>query len=75
MSMIYKKAIPKMKIAIICFKVGCVLAASIMIGYWVYKFHKNDDITSIEYKSIIDLNDVVLPELSLCLREPFYLGL
>ena len=62
---------PKMKSPIICFKVCCVLAASIMIGYWMYKFHKNDDITSIEYKTIMDLDDVVLPELSLCLREPF----
>ena len=74
MSIYDKKAIPKMKSLIICFKVCCVLAASIMIGYWVYKFHKNDDITSIEYKSIMDLDDVVLPELSLCLREPFLPG-
>ena len=62
---------PKMKSIIICFKVFCVLAASIMIGYWIYKFDKNEDITSIEYKIIMDLDDVVLPELSLCLREPF----
>ena len=71
MPIIDKKAMPKMKSFIICFKASCLLAASIMIGYWVYKFHKNDDIASIEYKSIMDLDDVVLPELSLCLREPF----
>ena len=71
MPIINKKEGPKMKSLIICFKVCCVLAANIMIGYWVYKFHENDDIVSIEYKSIMDLDDVVLPELSLCLREPF----
>ena len=71
MSIIYKKAMPKMKSLTICFKVCCVLAASIMVGFWVCKFQKNEDITLIEYKSIMDLDDVVLPELSLCLREPF----
>ena len=59
-----------MKNVIKAFKLLCVLAASIMIGYWLYKFHKNDDITLIEYKSVLDLDDVILPELSLCLRDP-----
>ena len=71
MSSTDRKAVSNMKNFTIGFKFFCVLAASIMIGYWVYKFHKNDDITLIEYKSIVDLDDVVLPELSICLREPF----
>ena len=60
-----------MKYLEITFKLSCILAVSLMIGYWIYKFNRNDDITLIEYKSVNELDDVILPELSLCIREPF----
>ena len=39
------------------FKLSCVIAATFMIAYWMYKFHKNEDITLIEYKLVEDLKD------------------
>ena len=55
----------------IAFKLSCVIAATFMIAFWIYKFHKNEDSTLVEYRSVKNLKDIILPELSLCLREPF----
>ena len=38
----------------------------------MYKFHKNEDTTLIEYKLVEDLKDMILPELSFCLRDLFF---
>ena len=54
-----------------CFKWTCVLTACVMIGYWVIKYAKNDDITLIEYKEYKDTDSVHLPAMSLCFVGPF----
>ena len=38
----------------------------------MYKFHENEDSILIEYKLVEDLKDMILPELSFCLRDPFF---
>ena len=54
------------------FRVLCILATAFMIGYWLYKFQKNEDITLVEYKPVDELHEAVIwPELSFCFRGPF----
>ena len=42
-----------------------------MVGYWIYKFHKNEDITVIEYSSPEGDVNVIYPALTICLGNPF----
>ena len=45
-----------------------------MVGYWLFKFERNSDITLIEYTSLDDLfmaNDQAYPELTICVFNPF----
>ena len=53
------------------FKCICWVAAFFMVGFWILKFHKNEDISSIEYISYNDQKDIVHPELSFCIYMPF----
>ena len=49
------------------FKFLCVAIAGFMVGYWFYKFHKNEDISVIEYKPFKDSENTLYPELNFCL--------
>ena len=40
------------------FKLWCILTVSFMIGYWIYKFNKNEDITLIEYRLVTELDGI-----------------
>ena len=60
-----------LELSILIFKVLCGIAAVVMIGYWIYKFHKNDDVSAIEYISYETNRDIVYPELSICVLLPF----
>ena len=53
------------------FKCLCILATAFMVGYWLFKFEKNSDVTLIEYKSIDEMPDFIYPELSICFLNPF----
>ena len=53
------------------FKFSCILTTCFMVGYWIYKFHKNEDITVIEYNSPDGVVNVIYPELTICLKNPF----
>ena len=43
-------------------RIACIIWACSMIGYWVYKFHVNKDVTLIEFKAtkavIYDILDI-----------------
>ena len=56
---------------ICCFKWICVFTAFVMIGYWILKYVKNEDITTIEYKEYKGTHSVHLPAMSLCFIDPF----
>ena len=58
-------------LAIKPFKALCVVSASFMVGYWIYKYHSNEDITTIEYKKLRNGDDIVFPELTICFTDPF----
>ena len=56
------------------FKFFCICATVFMVGYWLFKFQKNNDVTLIEYKSLDDpaiINDMINIELTICAVFPF----
>ena len=53
------------------FKFLCVIIAGFMVGYWFYKFRKDEDISVIEYKPFKDAENTLYPELNFCLFNPF----
>ena len=53
------------------FKCMCIVTTGFMVGYWIYKFIRNEDITVIEYNSAERIANVIYPELTICLQNPF----
>ena len=53
------------------FKFSCILSTIIMVGFWIYKYQLNEDSTTIEYKLVNEINDIVHPEFSIGILEPF----
>ena len=53
------------------FKCTCGIAAFFMVGFWLIKFHKNEDVSSIGYISYEDPMGMIYPELSVCIQIPF----
>ena len=56
---------------IVIFKIVCVILTTSMIGFWTYKYHKNEDVSLVEYESIYLMEEVVYPELTICIAKPF----
>ena len=53
------------------FKFVCCTTACCMIGYWIHKYMKNEDVSLIEYKSFAETDSVSLPALTICFFNPF----
>ena len=58
------------------FSLFCLFTTSVIVGYWAYKFSKNDDLSTVEYKqyNMNHINHVSKsPYLShtICFRTPF----
>ena len=54
------------------FKLICIVCASSMIGYWLYKFEIEDrDVGVVDYVKIDESSDIPLPVVSLCIENPF----
>ena len=51
------------------FKFLCFCTTVFMVGFWIYKYQKNDDATIIEYRSLHDEVDFIYPEISICLSS------
>ena len=58
------------KSLIYVFKSACILVTIAMVVVWIYKFYLNDDSTTIEYKLVKDINDIVQPELTINILDP-----
>ena len=55
------------------FKILCVFATGSMIIYWILRFLRNEDVSSIEIKSIDEtIQDFTQLEITICLANPFY---
>ena len=53
------------------FKALCILTTISMIIYWVCKFQDNEDVSVIEYKSVEEMDYVILPEITICIESLF----
>ena len=53
------------------FKIVCVILATSMIGFWIHKYQENEDVSVIEYESIESMDEVIYPELTICIARPF----
>ena len=58
-------------LSIIIFKLTCGIAAISMAGFWIFKFHQDEDVSSIEYISYESQGDIAYPEFSICIDMPF----
>ena len=52
------------------FKLLCLVTACFMIGFWIFKYQKNEDVTLIDYKSFKDAKETFYPELTICVLRP-----
>ena len=58
-------------ILFIFFKFLCIFATAIMVGFWLYKFKQDHDVTLIEYKALEELDEYIHPETTLCFYNAF----
>ena len=58
----------KISLTIDLFKFLCVVTAGFMVGVWFYKYHKNEDISLIDYNTFKEAKDTLYPELSTIYR-------
>ena len=55
----------------IIFRVLCITGAIIMVGYWIYKYHINQDVTLLEYIPIENVENLIYPIPTICFPRPF----
>ena len=53
------------------FKFVCIFATVFMIGFWIAKFRKNDDVSVVEYKEFEEFEGSIYPEVTICIVNPF----
>ena len=58
-------------VSMLLFKILCGIVTLFMVGFWVDKFHKNEDVSQVQYISLKDADEVILPETTICIRGPF----
>ena len=61
--------IDKWKVLCFAFRFACSVVTLIMVGYWIYKFQKNEDVSTIEYQDVNESSYLRLPELTICLAK------
>ena len=64
-------AIFNLKSFMIMFKCLCGVVTLFMIGYWMKKFQKDEDVSQVQYISTHSMEDVIYPEMTICILEPF----
>ena len=52
------------------FKLLCFCTTAFMVGFWIYKYQENEDVTVIEYKSLDKEINFTYPEVTLCFATP-----
>ena len=63
--------IDKWKVLCFAFRLFCSLVTIIMVGYWIYKFQKNEDVSTIQYEYVDESNYLRVPEMTICIGMPF----
>ena len=52
------------------FKILCGTTTLFMVGYWVYEFQKNEDVSQVQYITIQEMEEVFHPEMTICIFKP-----
>ena len=66
-----------MEFSVVCiirllFKGACWVAAVMMVLYWMFEFSiKDEDLSIVDYKTFYQETNIMLPEVSLCIENPF----
>ena len=55
----------------VSFKTTCGFVTIFMVGYWLEKFLRNEDLSVIQYKRIETSRNVIYPEVTICNSLPF----
>ena len=55
----------------VIFKTICGLVTIFMVGYWLEKFFRNEDLSMIQYKRIETSRNILYPEVTICNSLPF----
>ena len=63
--------IDKLKVFCFAFRFVCSVVTFIMVGYWIYKFQKNEDVSTIQYQYVDESNYLRVPEMTICIGMPF----
>ena len=63
--------ISNLNIIILLFQIICVIVTLFMVGYWVHKFQKNEDVSQVEYISVNTMSEAIHPETTICIFKPF----
>ena len=53
------------------FTAVCFIGTVIMVGYWIVRYHKNEDVSLVEYRSMDTIEDPIQVAFSLCIQNPF----
>ena len=48
----------------------CCIGTVLMVGYWIVRYHKNEDVSIVEYQAIDTMEDPTQVELALCINNP-----
>ena len=48
----------------------CFIGTIMMVGYWVVRYHRNEDVSIVEYQTIDTMEDPTQVELVLCMNNP-----
>ena len=60
-----------LSVLITVFKIFCGITTFFMVGFWIYRFNENEDVSLIESISYETNSDIIYPELSVCITMPF----
>ena len=60
-----------LKSFMIMFKCLCGVVTLFMVGYWMKKFQKDEDVSQVQYISMNSMEDVSHPEITICIDKPF----
>ena len=66
----FKMEISNFNVITFVFKILCGTTTLFMVGYWVYEFQKNEDVSQVQYITIQEMEEVFYPEMTICIFKP-----
>ena len=56
---------------VLIFKIVCGIVTFFMVGFWFHRFDKNEDVSQVQYVLVKEMEEVIHPEITICITEPF----